>query len=204
MPFSNYSELQAAVVTWAMRTGDTEFTAQVRDFIGLAEWRIARRLRVAQMETTATLTPDGSGVIALPADFLEWRSVLPTSTGYDALSFVPPDAMAEWLPRGGVPRYFSVRGSSLYTYPAASGNVKVIYYAKPPALSDDSPTNWLLQKAPDLYLYGSLLEAAPYMEEDGRMQTWATMFERALDDVKSTDIGARFANATARVRGPTP
>jgi hypothetical protein len=204
LPFSTYAELQTAIVKWAMRTGDTEFEAQVPDFITLAEERTNDRLRVARMETRATLVPDASGVITLPDDYLEWRSVQPTSTGYEALSFVPPDAMTGWLPQAGVPRYFSVEGSSLYTYPAASGNVVVLYYGMIPPLSDADPTNWLLRRKPSLYLYGSLLEAAPYMEEDNRTAVWASMFERAIDDLKSTDLGARFASATARVRGPTP
>ncbi len=40
MALSTYSDLVAAIPKWAMRTADTEFEAQVPDFITLAEDRI--------------------------------------------------------------------------------------------------------------------------------------------------------------------
>jgi hypothetical protein len=53
MALSTYTDLQASVVLWALRTGDSEFTAQVPDFITLAEKRMNRRLRLAEMESSS-------------------------------------------------------------------------------------------------------------------------------------------------------
>ena len=80
----------------------------------------------------------------------------------------------------------------------------LIYYAKIPALSDANPTNWLLTRYPDAYLYACLLEAMPYNEEDARMQTWATAYATAIDKIQRDDKGARYTQGTIRVMQATP
>jgi hypothetical protein len=204
VPLDTYAGLKTAIAAWAIRTGDAQFEAQVPDFITLAEKRFNRTLRVGGMEKTATLTPDGTGAIALPADYLEYRSVSSGVYGYDALEMVEPDFEVGRYEGGGVGQRFSISGNVLQTYPSASGGITITYFAKVPALSDAAPTNWLLDKAPDLYLYGSLLEAAPYMEEDNRAQLWKTYYDTAMADLASADVGARYASGRARVRGWRP
>jgi hypothetical protein len=49
--------------------------------------------------------------------------------------------------------------------------IEMVYRKNIPAFATNDP-NWLLTLAPDLYLYGALLESAPYIKEDGRIQTW--------------------------------
>lgn len=204
MPLDTFSGIQAHIVSTAMRTGDTEFTAAVLNFITLFETRVNRSLRVGAMEKTAVLTPNASGAITLPADYLEFRSVQPTTAGYGPMELVAPDFQVGRYDGSGVPQRFSIAGSTLQTYPNANGAVRVVYFAKIPPLSDAAPTNWLLAAAPDLYLYGSLLEAAPYMEEDARAQVWKTYYDTAMADLKASDVSARYANGRARVRGATP
>lgn len=47
-------------------------------------------------------------------------------------------------------------------------------------LSDAAPTNEVFASAPDLYLYGALAQAAPYMRDDARVGFWKSEFERLL------------------------
>ena len=82
----------------------------------------------------------------------------------------------------------------------------MIYRANIPALSESNTTNWLLTLAPDLYLYGVLLESAPYMKEDERISTWGSGFSTALNDLNN--LGARQSNdsgpTTVSLPGVTP
>lgn len=204
MALDTYAGLKTAIAAWAIRTGDVQFEAQVPDFITLAEKRFNRTLRVGGMEKVATLTPDGTGAVILPADYLEYRSVSPGVAGYGEMEMVDPGAEIGGYEGGGVGQRFSISGNVLQTYPSANGGITISYFAKVPALSDAAPTNWLLDKAPDLYLYGSLLEAAPYMEEDNRAQLWKTYYDTAMMDLKSDDVSARYASGRARVRGWRP
>jgi hypothetical protein len=78
----------------------------------------------------------------------------------------------------------------------------MVYRQNIPPLASNSP-NWLLALAPDLYLYGALLESAPYIKEDDRIQTWGLGFTAALNDLNSLGMTSAF-NAgpmTVRVSG---
>lgn len=204
MALDTYPALKTSIATWAMRTGDPEYEAAIPDFIDLVERRLNRTLRVAEMEVTGPVTlTDGAGT--LPADFLEARRAVAGSPSY-ALELVAPGFATDEYPTnyGGYARHFSVIGNTLQTYPSSAGPVSLTYYAKIPALSDANTTNWLLDKAPDLYLYGALLEGAPFMLEDPRLQTWTLLFQKGLADLQADDKGKRWAGSRARVSGPTP
>ena len=68
----------------------------------------------------------------------------------------------------------------------------------PPLASNDS--NWLLMLAPDLYLYGALLESAPYLKEDGRIQTWGLGFSTALADLNTLGLSSTFNAGPMTIR----
>jgi hypothetical protein len=60
----------------------------------------------------------------------------------------------------------------------------------------------LLTAAPDVYLYGALLQAAPYLKDDARISTWATLYTSAMEDLQvADDRGATSGGAlVARAR----
>lgn len=201
MALGTYSDLKTAVTTWAMRTGDDEFEASVPDFIALGEARLNRRLRLGAMEASNTITlTDGEG--ALPADYLELRRFTRDTSPdkvLEPLSLAGATDLA--FTSGGQALYYSIQGSSVSVYPSMTGDIPIDYYAKIPALSDASPTNWLLTSHPDLYLYAALIEAAPFMMEDARLPTWTALLEKALQDVEAQDRRSRYSTARTRVRG---
>lgn len=203
MALETYSELQAAIILWALRSGDDSFEEAVPIFIKQAHKRIGRALRISDMETRVTGTLNHNGEIALPADYLGMRSVIGSGV---PLTLLDPDfAEATYASRAGSPSGYTITGMTLKTYPvAAEADLEMVYYAAPEELSDDAPTNWLLTKAPDLYLYGALIDAAVFMMEDQRALTWGTLFEKALKDTVDADKMARWSRISARVKGYMP
>jgi hypothetical protein len=205
MAISNFSELKTAIITWAMRTGDTGFEAAVPDFITLCERLVNGQLLVRQMEATATLTLV-DGAASLPGDYLAFRDV--TAMGYAPprmLKAVAPDYAVTEHPFDGLePEQFSISGSTLTTHPKGAGTVRLRYYQRVPALSDAAPTNWLLTTAPDVYLFGSLIQAAPFMMDDARMPVWGSLFEKGMSDLGSEDHKAKYMRGQVRSRGATP
>ena len=63
----------------------------------------------------------------------------------------------------------------------------MLFYAKVPSLSSTRPTNWILLNAPDIYLYGSLLEAEAFLQNDPRIQLWKQGFDQAVADLQLQD-----------------
>ncbi len=82
----------------------------------------------------------------------------------------------------------------------------MIYYGKIPALSNQNTSNWLLVKAPDLYLYGSLVHAAPYLLDDQRVGLFANMYNSrlealALESDKAVHSGGPLVARTRKTYG---
>ena len=75
---------------------------------------------------------------------------------------------------------------------------EIVYYQALPALADNT-TNWLLDSHPDIYLYGSLMQSAPYLQADERIGVWAGKFQQILEQLKTSDEKARFSGTTPTI-----
>jgi hypothetical protein len=172
-----------------------DLTAAIPDFIGLAESDMNQRLRLRSMLRRVTSTLSGEGYESLPDDFLQmWRLKLDDAE----IEFLPTVQMAGYAEayRGRAPMYFSVIGDQLQfapVGPAPGGRLEMVYYARVDALSDENQTNALLAASPALYLYGALLQAAPFLLDDARMQTWGTLYNEAAALLQGADDAAEFA-----------
>ena len=63
-------------------------------------------------------------------------------------------------------------------------------------LSSSNQTNWLTQNAPNVMLFGTLKQTAPFLKDDARLAVWGQMFDAALAALKVEDalrIGDRQA-----------
>ncbi len=142
----------------------------------------------------------------LPSDFLEARLVQAnTSVPGTVLRLVSPARAKElYGTLVGYPDVYTITGLILRVYPSTDATVDLIYYARIPALSEDNPSNWLLTKYPQIYLYASLLEAAPLTRDDDRTIMWNMALDKAIADAQESDRGTRWSNAGFRLLGPTP
>ncbi|OAF05461.1 hypothetical protein AYJ54_00720 [Bradyrhizobium centrolobii] len=213
---SNYTDLQTAVTEWLARDQDTTLIARIPTFIQLAEAKFNRELYIRQMEARATALTDPNAsepeFIALPSDFQSMRRMrLSSVQGKPCLEFMSGTQMDEFrygnANTPGRPLFFTIFANEIELAPTpnAAYTVEMVYRTNIPPLATNS-TNWLLTLAPDLYLYGALLESAPYMKEDGRIQTWALGFKTALDGLSNLGLTSTFnaGPATMRVSGVTP
>ena len=205
MALTTYTELKASIADWLNRT---DLTTTIPDFISLAEAQIERTLRTRQMIVRANASFD-SEYGAVPADFLETKSLQLTSTNpltpLSFLSIDDMDAARSHYTASGRPRFFSVVGGQFRISPTpdAAYTAELIYFAKLAKLSSTVASNWLLTSSPDIYLYGSLLQAAPYLQDDARIQTWATLYERALNDLRTADDRGATSGGALLTRAKT-
>lgn len=206
MALDTYAGLQSEVVSWAKRTGDTEFEDKAPTFIKLAEdmfnigYDGVKPLRTREMETTASVSVV-NGVGSLPADYLEYLWV----KGADGVELeISAESGAEaqyWQQTAGKPRTAVIAGSQIKTYPASTETVTLRYYAKIPALSDTNTTNWLLTKAAAVYLYGSLLHSSIWMEDDEAASRYGQSCEQAMTGLRNANFLSKYARATSKARG---
>lgn len=206
MAITTYTELKDAVADWLNRE---DLTAQIPDFIAFAEARLNRTLRTREMLTRRrTATTDG--FIKLPFDYLEtFQLQLPANATNtpEPLTYIGPNEVAQYkaTSMSGKTRYYTIIDGAFELIPTPSSSVEltITYYAKIPALSASQTTNWLLTKAPDLYLYATLLTAAPYLNNDERIPVWSQLATSAFDELMMDSERASRSRTTlvARRRG---
>lgn len=193
MALANHTDLLAAVAAWLNRT---DLTATIPDFITLAEREFNRKLRTIEMEVRANVTATG-GVAALPADFLGLRSISIDNTALDPIN--PGEAFDD--DTTGDPIRYSIADGQIFLRPApASKTVSLAYYQTIPALTAAAPTNWLMTKHPDLYLFGTCAQAEWYLVNDDRVERWKARTEELIQQINEATGKERYGGARLRMR----
>jgi hypothetical protein len=203
MALSTYAQLQESITGWLWDRSD--LSGRIPDFIAMFEADANHELRVRQMEETATITlTDGAGT--LPTDYLAYRRVYANSSPVKQLQAVEPGwAIDKYTDTSASdPFYFYISGTQIFTKPVCSSTLDLLYYQKIPALATNTSGNWLLSAAPGAYLYGALMHAAPFLDDDTRIQTWGTLRNEAIALLVQSNITAQYGNAAARIKGATP
>lgn len=196
MAIDTFATLVSAATEWLARDQDATLVARVPDFITLAEAKFNRILFHPKMETRSTTTVDTSDsepeFVSLPTDFQTMRRIrLSGVVGKPRLHFMSQTQLEDFRYSNGdvagQPVYFTITGDELELAPTPNLDyaLEMVYRANLPALTASNTTNWLLTAAPDLYLYGTLLESAPYIKEDGRIQTWGGALSTVLDQINT-------------------
>lgn len=201
---STYAHLKNTIADTLNRT---DLTDAIPHFIELAEARFNRQLRLRQQVTRATADLN-TQYFAVPGDFLEAKSFQVNTNPPVRLEYVTEYEIDRLKSKiyvtGGVPQKFTIVGNQLEVIPAPDSTYtgELTYFAKIPTLSSQNTTNWLLQFAPDLYLYGSLAHSAPYLRDDERLGMWADLYRAAYEEIVLADQRAS-ASTTPRVRART-
>lgn len=186
MALTNYTDLQSSIASWLHRS---DLTAIIPDFITLAESRINRTLRVnPKMIDTPLTATIGSRYIALPAGFIEAEGLwLEYYAPRRKLPYVTPTELVVGTGNGN-PSYWTIDGANIaLDWAADIAYSFTLRNYQSFALSSGSPTNWLLTNHPDVYLYAALVESAPYIKDDARIELWKGLYSTAVVEVQDKE-----------------
>jgi hypothetical protein len=190
MAITTYAELQAAAANWLVRA---DLTARIPEFIALAEARLNRVLRTRLAETEVALAATvGTRTIPLPAGFTEpLRVWLVRTDGREELPFLEASLIGASSLRGE-PGAWTTDGANLaFDRPCDQAYGLTLRMLKAFALSDTAPTNGLLSAAPDVYLFATLSEAAPFLRDAELAGAYETKLGRAIDELNAKDARSR-------------
>jgi hypothetical protein len=205
---STYDGLCATVADWLNRA---DLTAIIPTFVALAEAGMGKderfRTQSLTVRSQALLT---SAVVTLPPDYLEMTAlrlvgVAPQVMGSETLEYMAPadlDEIRSAYASGGQPRYYTIVGKSLEVLPAPDKayTAEMLYYGRAPALSSTNQTNVILANHPDLYLYGVLMQAAPYLKDDERIAVWSAAYGTLAEQLKVHTERGRYGGAPLKMR----
>ena len=185
MAITTYAELKSSVADWLNRD---DLTTVIPDFIELAEAELTRNLRHRKMITRSDANLN-SEYTQTPADWFQTQTLILETDPVTQLEYITPEALNAKRAGSvavGNPLWYTMIGTEIQVYPPADGTytAELVYYAEIPALTDSNTTNWLLTLAPDIYLYGTLMQTAPYLQDDARLQTWAALYQKKMQDIE--------------------
>ena len=204
---TNYANLQTTIADFLNRD---DLTSVIPTFIQLAEAQMNRDLRHWRMEVRASgQQSSGDAYMQIPADWLETIRFHITDGGTKPLDLISRKALEDKRAgnenMSGTPRYYTHADSQfeLYPTPNEDTNTELLYFAKIPSLSDGNTSNWLLEDAPDVYLYGALIHSSPYLAEDERVGVWAQMYSAAVSQLNDKSEKSRLSGSglTVKIRG---
>jgi hypothetical protein len=205
MALSTYAQLKAAVADWLNRD---DLTSQVADFIALFEADFDADRRTAQhrrriCRSTATIDSEYE---TLPVNYLAIQSIEFDMDPMWRLEHITPEELAnrkqtedDW--RDAItadtdidpapPKYFAIVGTEIRFFPepdtGESYTALMNVYERLDQLADETDYNWCLTVYPNAYLYGSLLQAAPFMKDDDRVAVWQGLYDLAIQKIQSSD-----------------
>jgi len=194
MAFTSYTDLKSTVADYLARS---DLTTQIPDFITLAENRLRRDLRIRQMlKFVTTPMTSGDSTVALPSDFLAMRGLYLATNPVSTVEYlsVPSFYTNGRTTESGKPTKYTSLGAELQFAPVPDSayTLNMVYYAAPEYLSSSVASNVFLANCPDLLLYGALGEAEPYLMNDARLQTWASLYDRGLNSLTSSDDSSEY------------
>lgn len=182
MAITNLTELKTAMGRWTKRPTVMTANSQDADLISLFEASANATIRVREneIETALTATPN-SPHIDLPSRYQAPVSLKVTADQRE-LKYVLPNLLP-YYPSQSASSFWTVVDSRIRTERDADQAYAYTFrYHKTFALATDS-TNALLTRYPNVYLYGSLLEAAPYVRDLQAVGLWQTRYDRAKGEL---------------------
>lgn len=193
MSLANYTDLQTAIQTEIDKI-ETGFVAALPDLVKRCEVKLNRRLRLREMEqlsyTTYSVgtTAIEDRLLAVPSPYVEvldLRAKVATANddSYEPVTYVDPAVIHRYYTTStSGTLYYTLRDQIEFSRPVGVDHEVMMHFIKKWDIAADT-TNWLLTNYPDVYLYGSLVEAALFWRDKDLFAIWKAMFDEAMTEL---------------------
>lgn len=189
-----YDSLNTTVLQYLERS-DAAVIEAIPTFITLAEFEIAQQIKtLGQLQVVQSTMEPGNPVIQKPARWRKTVSMEVSLNGakspvllrkYEYLKSYTPNAATT-----GLPLYYADYDYDHWLVaptPDQAYAFEVLYYERIAPLSSANQTNWITQNAPNAMLFGTLLQAMPFLKNDTR-QIFQQKYQEAIAALKMEDV----------------
>lgn len=202
MAITSYTTLVSAVKTYLNRSDISD--AQVKEFISLAEASFNRVLRTRNQIKRST-SDVSTQFVTMPTDLLELYNIQLNSdpiVRLEQVSLSAMDTLKAASSTSGKPTKFAITGSDLEFYPSpdTTYEIELIYFSTIDPLSDSTATNFLLTNQVDIYLFGALVQAEPWLMNDERVGVWGALLGKAIEELRISDERSQTESGTIVMR----
>lgn len=192
----DYAKLQTTIADFLDRR---DLNKQIPQFIELTESRIRRDVRESSMQARAE-TMIASEYFELPCD---WVSTIRVTVDGN-ICRLADGYNIERFELMGVPSFYRHVEHKLQFLPPPANDKPlrcvIEYMAEVPNLSGEQPSNWLLKRYPDVYVYGSLLTASGFLHDDSRVPMWTQAYGEAVSAANMASDKAEYSGVALRLQ----
>ena len=190
-----YDSLVEDIQQYLERTDDATIN-QIPRFIMLADQVIASQIKfLGNLTVNTSNMVIATATIDKPARWHKTISMNVTVDGkrqpvfvrkYEYLREYAPDPSVQ-----GTPKFYADYD---YTHwlvaptPDTAYDYEVLYYERVQPLDSTNQTNWFTIYAPQAMLYGSLLQAMPFLKNDERIAMWQQQYDLIINTLKAEDV----------------
>jgi hypothetical protein len=184
MALANYTDLKAAVANWMARS---DVSGDAADFVTLAEARLNRELPAVETDATITGTINDRRIDITAQSCVEAKALFLAKTGYDERPLTKQeDGTFPYLTTSGEPDQWAIDGTNIdFDRPLDQAYPFRFRFRQRFALSDGSPTNWLLTNHPDIYLAAVLVWGGVFIQNFAYASPFAQALEAGIPSVRS-------------------
>lgn len=189
----------------------SDLATHVPNWIEAIENKLYRSLEIRGLENTFAIAAAPSFALSslAGATFRNFKTIwVSSSTPTSVVEPMTLEQLFREYPNRTVtaarPRNYARHGSdTILLGPAGAAGVQIsgVFYELLPHLNTTSPTtNWFTDNIPELLQYGALQYAAPFMANDPRLATWATMYADFFKTLTAFEVREKRGGATMAIR----
>lgn len=190
-----YDSLVFDIQQYLERTDQATLT-QIPRFIMLCEQTLAADLKfLGNLNVATSVMTIGNPVLDKPVRWHKTVSMNVTANGVRSPIYLRKyEYLREYWPdstQTDLPLYYCDYD---YTHwlvaptPASNYTFEILYYERVQPLDSDNQTNWFTIYAPQALLYGSLLQAMPFLKNDERIPMWQAQYQQIVSTLKAEDV----------------
>lgn len=193
------NDLRAYLERGATFATDPTVYEQLPNLVNLAERRLQRDIKVVGTISVVSSTMiDGTAVYAKPDRWRETVSMFAgVGTGNNTRKEIYPRSYeycrTYWPNQTSTsePRFYAdydYQHWLIVPTPDEAYPYEILYNEQPPYLDDNTQTNWFTEYAPDALLYGSLMEAQPFLKNEEMIGVWKDFYTIAISAINGEDL----------------
>lgn len=199
-----YDEIIATAISYSMRQ-DQETADMMDAFLRIVESRVNRSLSVSQMFDRAMISVvGGTHYYGLPDGFMSIRDIqLNDSNNHvvGTFSYVSPEIMNAHLRDDDQALFYTLIANQLQiSNPTDNTMLEVVYRQRLSPLNTVDNLNWLSDIAPDIYIFGLLVEISAFAKDGPAGEVWNDRLTGALQALQHDDDKNRWSSPSLSIR----
>ena len=188
MAIANYADLKTAIASWLNRSDLS--AVPLGQFVLAVETDLRNEVETREYEQLATGTMVADGFTA-PLDYIRTRTLVVADHVY---SYLPPETYAQKVDNDSTGRWYTINGADFSVLGGTGEDYELLYYAQLAPLTVDADSNWILENAPDVYLWGACKYGSVFLKDMDGMNSYGVMYEQAKAKLNRTETKARYGS----------